>query len=128
MGDFQSGRIYELTSKYLFDDGEPLVREFVLPTINMGREYVTLSSFELDMSTGIGTVSGQGKNPKAMCFFSKDNGNTYSNVKFSLIGKIGNFFTRVKWNVFGASRQFQLKVRISDPIPIDIGGAFIEVD
>lgn len=127
VGDFQSGRVYQLTQDHLLDDGEPIEREFVLPTINNGREFLSIYSFELDMSSGVGTVGGQGFNPKAMLFFSKNNGKTWSNVKFANIGKLGEFLTRVKWNVLGASRQFQLKVRITDPVPIDIGGAYIEI-
>jgi hypothetical protein len=127
VGDFQSGRIYELTQKYLSDDGEPLIRDFTLPTINNGRKFTTIYSFELDMTTGIGLTYGQGSDPKAILNYSKDGGKTWSNDKFTNLGKLGKYLERVKWTRFGAARQFIIRVRISDPVPIDIGGAWIGV-
>jgi len=123
VGDFQSGRIYQMTSKYLSDDGEPLIREFILPTINNGREFLTINSFELDMTTGI---TGNGE-PIGVLEYSKDGGKTWSNQKFSNLGKIGEYLKRVKWNRLGAARQFVIKCTISQPFVIDIGGAWVEV-
>ena len=127
VGDFQNGRIYELSRSHYSDDGDPLVREFALPTINMGREYTSLGSFELDMETGVGLTLGQGQDPVAWLRFSKDSGRTWSNWKEAKIGKKGKYLTRVKWNRLGVSRQFTIQVRISDPVPIDIGGAYVEM-
>jgi len=126
VGDFQNGRIYQLARNHYLDDGEPIVREFVLPTINKGREFLTINSFEIDMSAGIGLITGQGSDPLAWLAFSKDNGKTWSNWKEARLGKIGEYLNRVKWNRLGCARQFTIKIRISDPVDIDIGGAYIE--
>ena len=127
VGDFQNGRIYQLTSEYYTDDNEPIVRQFVLPTVNNGREFLTVDSLEFDMGTGVGLVSGQGNNPELRVYFSKDGGNQYSqNFKVGRIGKVGEYLTRAKVNRFGCARQFTFKIELSDPIPIDIGGAWIE--
>lgn len=127
VGDFQSGRIYQMASNYYTDDGQPVVREFVLPTVNNGREFLTVDSLELDMTSGVGIIQGQGDDPQARLEFSKDGGKTWSNSKFARIGRMGEYLTRVKWNRLGVARQFIFKVRVSDPVPIDVGGAFIEV-
>ncbi|AUR93151.1 stabilization protein [Vibrio phage 1.184.A._10N.286.49.A5] len=128
VGDFQNGRIYQMAGNYYTDDGEPVVREFVLPTVNNGREFLTIDSLEFDMGTGVGLISGQGNDPELRVYFSKDSGKTYSeSFKRGRIGKVGEYLTRAKVNRFGAARQFTFKVEISDPIPIDIGGAWVEV-
>ncbi len=127
VGDFQNGRVYQLADDYLTDDNEPIIREFILPTVNIGRGFVTINSFELDMSSGVGLTLGQGSEPQARLHFSKDGGKTFSNSKDARIGRKGEFLTRVKWNRLGAARQFILKVNISDPVPIDIGGAWLEI-
>ena len=127
VGDFQSGRIYEMANNFYTDDGEPVVREFVLPTVNNGREFLTVDSLELDMTSGVGINLGQGQDPQARLEFSKDGGKTWSNTKFARIGRMGEYLTRVKWNRLGVARQFIFRVRVSDPVPIDVGGAFIEV-
>ena len=125
-GDFQNGRIYQMARSHFSDNGDSLVREFVLPTINTGREFLTIDSFELDMSAGIGLIAGQGEDPLAWLQFSKDNGKTWSNWKEARLGRLGEYLNRVKWNRLGVARQFTIKIRISDPVPIDIGGAYIE--
>ncbi len=127
VGDFQNGRVYQMASNYYTDDGEPVIREFVLPTVNQGREFLTVDSLEFDMETGVGLTLGQGDDPELRVYFSKDGGNTYSeSFKVGKIGKRGDYLTRAKVNRFGCARQFTFKVEISDPIPIDIGGAWIE--
>lgn len=128
VGDFQNGRIYQMAGNFYTDDGEPVVREFVLPTVNNGREFLTVDSLEFDMGTGVGLTQGQGNDPELRVYFSKDSGKTYSqNFKRGRIGKVGEYLTRAKVNRFGAARQFTFKVEISDPIAIDIGGAWVEV-
>lgn len=128
VGDFQNGRIYQMASNYYTDDGEPIIREFVLPVVNQGREFLTVDSLEFDMGTGVGLTAGQGDNPELRVYFSKDNGNVYSeNFKVGKIGKRGDYLSRAKVNRFGCARQFTFKIEISDPIPIDIGGAWAEV-
>lgn len=128
VGDFQNGRIYQMAANFYTDDGEPVVREFVLPTVNNGREFLTIDSLEFDMGTGVGLIRGQGDDPELRVYFSKDSGKTYSeSFKRGRIGKVGEYLTRAKVNRFGAARQFTFKVEISDPIPIDIGGAWVEI-
>lgn len=128
VGDFQNGRIYQLANNYYKDDTDVIVREFILPTINNGREYLTIDSLEFDMSTGIGINYGYGEDPEARVFTSKDGGISYGqNFKNMKLGRMGKYLTRAKANRFGAARQFTFKVRISDPVPIDIGGAWIEL-
>lgn len=128
VGDFQNGRIYQMAGNFYTDDGEPVIREFVLPTVNNGREFLTVDSLEFDMGTGVGLIRGQGDDPELRVYFSKDSGKTYSeSFKRGRIGKVGEYLTRAKVNRFGAARQFTFKVEISDPIPIDIGGAWVEV-
>ena len=128
VGDFQNGRIYQMTTNYYTDDNEPIIREFVLPTVNRGRDFLTVYSLELDMGSGVGLTSGQGNDPEMRVYFSKDDGNVYSqNFKVGKIGKKGNYLARAKVNRFGCARQFTFKIEISDPIPLDIGGAWVEV-
>jgi hypothetical protein len=127
VGDYQSGKIYLMSDTYYSDDGEPVIRKFVMPTLNKGRRFLTIDSLEFDMGAGIGLVTGQGDDPELRVYFSVDNGITYSqNFRVGKIGKIGEYLSRAKVNRFGSGRQFTFKVVISDPIPIDIGGAWIE--
>lgn len=126
VGDFQNGRIYQMTTGHLLDDGEPIIREFVLPTISNGREHLTIDSLEIDMKTGVGLTDGIWKDPVAQCRVSKDGAENWTNWKEAKLGKKGKTLTRLKYNRFGDGRQFDFHIRISAPVEIDIGGAWVE--
>lgn len=129
VGDFQNGRIYQMVSNYYTDDLEPIVRKFTLPTISQGRERFTLDNFELDITSGVGLTYGQGSDPEIRVYTSKDGGFTYNqNFKVAKMGKKGKYLKRAKVNRFGMGRQITITCEISDPVPIDIGGAWVEIN
>jgi hypothetical protein len=127
VGDFQNGYVYELSMNSMMDDSDPIVREAVSPPIHAMRNNISMSSFEIDMESGIGLTYGQGDDPQAMLSWSDDGGKTWSNEHWASIGKIGEYLTRVKWNRLGMFRQRQIKVVISDPVPVVFISAFAEV-
>ena len=127
VGDFQAGMVYEQTTAALNDDGEPILKRFVLPTINIGRSQRSLFSFELDMLTGVGQTNGDSSDPKAALRVSKDDGSTWSSSMLARIGKKGERLTRTKWNRLGNARQFLLEVTVTADIELDVGGAWVEI-
>lgn len=127
VGDFQTGNIYELDMDVGTDNGEEIKRLAVAPPIHAARDEITCYSFEVDMESGVGLVTGQGSDPQAMLQWSDDGGKTWSNEHWTGIGKIGEYTKRVKWNRLGQFRQRQFKLAISDPVPVVILGAFAEV-
>lgn len=127
IGDHQSGRIFVMADNWHLEDGYALVRSMTLPTITMGRKNFSISSLELDITSGIGTVNGQGQDPIAMLEVSKDGGKTWSHKREARMGKRGEHSLRLKWNKLGMGREFTFRITISDPVAIDIGGAWIEV-
>lgn len=126
VGDFQAGVVYEMTHAAKNDDGEPILKRFVLPTINVGRSQRVLDSFELDMLTGVGTTNGPSSDPKAALRISKDDGSTWSSSMLARIGKKGERKTRTKWNRLGVGRQFLAEITVTADIDLDVGGAWIE--
>ncbi len=57
---------------------------------------------------------------------SKDGGNSYLPVGFSSIGAVGEYTQRIKWNSLGATRDWVLKLRITDPVKVVLIGATAE--
>lgn len=126
IADFQAGMVYELTFAAGNDNGDQLERKFILPTINYGRMFRVLHSFELDMKVGIGKPYGLDADPQGVIRISKDNGKTWGNQHQTTLGKLGEYGTRVIWRRLGSSRQFTVEVSMSANIPdIHIGGAWI---
>lgn len=127
VGDFQNGLIYQMAMNVYKDDTEPLVRVAVSPPVHAMRNNISMMSFEIDMESGIGITYGQGDDPQAMLTWSDDGGKTWSNEHWASIGKIGEYLTRVKWNRLGMFRQRNLRIAISDPVPVVFISAFAEV-
>lgn len=128
VGDYQNGMVYQLDKKTYSDNGDSIIRRAISPALSFGRNRATIHSLEIDMETGIGLADGQGDDPQSMLRWSDDGCKTWSNEHWSAIGKIGNYLTRVKWNRLGSMRQRQFELVISDPVPVAIYSAVIEVE
>jgi hypothetical protein len=128
VGDFQAGNVYELSLSKYTDNAQPIIRTMVSPVMHANRGRMFCHGLELDMQSGIGLPTGYGSDPQAMMQWSDDGCKTWSNERWSSIGKIGEYLTRVKWQRLGASRQRVFKVVITDPVPVVIISAFVEVE
>ncbi|MGM0614767.1 MAG: packaged DNA stabilization protein [Pseudomonadota bacterium] len=128
IGDWQNGLIYMLDMNALDDAGDEIRRHAVSPPLSARRQRMNIFSLELDMGSGIGLAHGQGENPQAMLRWSDDGGNTWSHEYWSSIGRMGKYLTRVIWRRLGSCRQRQFEIVITDPVPVVILGAFLEVD
>lgn len=126
VGDFNSGKIYAMEMDARTDAGEAIRRVGVSPVIHANRERMAMHSLELDMNSGVALTTGYGSDPQAMLDWSDDGGKTWSNEHWTDIGKKGEYLTRVIWRRLGDFRQRQLRIVITDPIPVIIMGAYVE--
>ena len=126
VGDSESGKIGILDPTIHEEWGEPQVVSVIFqPIYDKGRE-VTLRRFELGISAGQGTATGQGANPLATLFLSKDGGNTFTAKPMRELGKIGEYRRRVQWGAQGSSSQFVPKIEFSDPVPMMVIDALVD--
>jgi hypothetical protein len=129
VGDYESGKVYQLDPDYRYDDTTPIVRKRVAPHFSKNGKNLFHNRLELDMETGVGIDgTGQGSDPKVMLRYSDDGGHTWSNERQASIGKIGKKKTRVFWNRLGESRDRVYEVSISDPVKTVLLGAEIEFE
>lgn len=129
IGDWLSANIYELDPDTYTDDSYLIHRERSSPHIwnNLERSFYT--SFQLDVETGVGLVSGQGENPQIMLQISDDGGHTYKpNELWRSAGKLGEYKKRVKWDRLGSSRDRVFKIKVTDPVKWVILGAYVEIE
>ncbi len=129
-GDYKNNKVYSLNPNYYSDDGNPLVRMRVFPHVSNATKRLFCSSLMIDMETGIGLndSASQGYDPQITLEFSYDSGHTWSNEKQASIGKIGVFKTRVYWRRLGVLRDGVFRIKISDPVPVTLLSAEIEVE
>lgn len=129
VGDYETGKVYEMSPEFLSDDGNEITRMRTAPHVSSGLKRVFYKSFQLDMETGVGLDgSAQGSDPKAMLDFSDDGGHTWSNEKQASIGKIGERKTRVIWRRLGFSRDRVFRLKITDPVRVTLLGAELDIE
>jgi hypothetical protein len=124
VGDYETGKIYELSSDVYSDNGAEIARERVSPHLSEDLVRMFYDTFQLDIQSGVGLDgTQQGTNPQAMLQFSDDGGHSWSNEKWASLGKIGQTKARAIWRKLGASRDRVFKVRITDPVKVVLIGA-----
>jgi hypothetical protein len=125
VGDFETGKIYELDMDTYTDNGTTIQRINTLPVIFNDKKRILFSNFIVDFDSGVGLTSGQGSDPQCMMKYSNDGGVTFSNEQWRDIGKIGEYLKRSVWRRLGISRQRVFEITITDPVKIAITGAYI---
>lgn len=129
VGDYETGKVYEMAPEFLSDNGDEITRMRVTPHVSSSLKYVFYKSFQLDLETGVGLDgSVQGSDPQAMLQFSDDGGHTWSNENWVSIGKIGTRKTRAIWRRLGVSRDRVYKVKITDPVRVTFLGAELDIE
>ena len=116
VGDNQEGKIYTLDLDTFTDNEETIRAEIELPVIHSNRDRAVMSSFEVDLESGIGLTTGQGSDPQIMMQYS-DNGFIWSSELWRSMGKTGEYDKRAIWRQVGPTfRQRTIRLAITDPV------------
>jgi hypothetical protein len=133
VGDRTSGKVYKSSTKYFTDNGAPIIRTRVGPTIsNEGGQLTTpINEFQVDFETGLAPeppltdATGTPRDPYAMFSYSEDFGKTFTPERMIPCGQAGNFKVVAIDRRLGSWRSFTPKVTVSDPIPWRIVDAYV---
>ncbi len=128
VGDFQSGKIYEMTTSTFTDNTVPILRELTGPHLYAEMKRVMCYRLELDVTKGQGVQSGQGSDPEIMLQISRDGGYTYGREMTRSMGAAGDYTKRVYWTQLGSSRDFVARIRVTDPINHAILGGYADYE
>lgn len=120
VGDYVTGKIWELDSSVFADDGQYMRRLRSCAHIHNDRKRIFYRRFELDMEFGVGLSTGQGDDPQVMLRWSDDGGHTWSNEIWAAVGRIGEYAARAVWRRLGQSRDRVFEVSITDPVKVVI--------
>ena len=97
------------------------------PHLSDERIMLFFSQLKVDMETGVGTLNGQGEAPKMMLQWSTDRGHTWSNEHWVDCGPLGAYRWRAIWRRLGRSRDMVFRVVVTDPIPVTLIDAYVDV-
>lgn len=127
VSDWLNGNIYHLSRSHSSEQSQPIVRRVRLPTVTNARGLFTLSAVEFDMKRGVGKAAGDDTDPVAWLRYSRDGGNTWhTHPDQPSLGKIGEFYKRIRFARLGRGREFDLELNISHSVDVEIGGAFVD--
>lgn len=125
VGDFETGKIYELDLDYYTENGDTIEGVCTLPVVFNDDKRIIHSSLKVDFDGGFGLLTGQGESPRVMMRFSDDGGNQWSNERQTTMGKRGKYQTRSIFRRCGQSRQRVYEIRTTEPVKRNITGAFL---
>lgn len=121
--DAFDGIIWEVDGTRQHEGDDPLIFEVTSHHLLSGGKMVTLSSVQVDVETGIGETG----DPVAMIQLSKDGGRTWGHEAFVPLGQIGQYRRRAtRWRC-GSARDLAVRLRITDPVPRRVCGAYVMV-
>lgn len=129
VGDPETGNIYIQDASIATDlTGAGMVRVRRAPHVfdQEGLRNVRYSRLQVDLETGLGLVTGQGSDPQLMLRYSDDGGQSFGNEMSTSAGMIGDYLATAEWFMLGQSRDRVFELRVSDPIPWRLLGAYID--
>ncbi len=124
VGDFENGTIWEMDLDTYTDGDDPIQRIAISPPIHSNNVDLFMSKLWVDVESGSGLTTGQGSDPQAMLNHSDDGGRTWSNERWTTLGKIGKYTTQAIWRRLGTFTVRVFKLTISDPVKVVIIGAY----
>lgn len=129
VGDYENGNLYALDNSVYTDAGTTIKRIRRSPHLsnNMHRMFHRKLTIDAQMGVGLDGV-GQGTDPQIILRWSDDFGNTWSTERPKPLGKIGVYKNRAYWDRLGASRTRVYEISVTDPVPVTILGAELDIE
>jgi hypothetical protein len=112
--DRDTGALYIPSMDTLDEAGAIIAVDITLPTLEYGRERVTMYAFEATIETGPGNTAFP--DPQIMLTYSDDGGHRWSNEMWRPMGKVGEYRVRTVWRKLGQFRVRQMRLRITDSV------------
>ncbi len=115
VGDFASGKVYEISTEFYDNDGDPLVAVNESgPIVTAGLQVaIDLIRYEIDVGNG----TAEFPNPVAGLEISRDDGKTFGNQRLKSLGALGRYKQTVEWRSNGMAINPRFRFTISDPVP-----------
>lgn len=106
--------------RYKEYDDRAIKRQRVGPTGWDDQGYIYYNDFIIDVEPGVGLTDNalQGHDPQIMLRFSDDSGQTWSNEKWTTMGKVGKYNTRARWRYLGKGYKRVYEVTVTDPVKV----------
>ena len=134
VGDWASGTVYQMSSLFYDDDGNPIRGNRRTPTNSKENEYIYFDQLEFVLETGLAPTialfdgDGQPRPAQLMLKWSNNGGKTWSNTYFLSVGFAGEYDIRVIKRMLGRARKRLWDVSWTDPIPWRFNEAYLKAE
>ena len=135
VGDWGSGTVYELSRKYMTDDGAIIRGNRRTPTTSKENLWAYYRQIEFIVGTGLvpefPLFEGDGvtpRPPQLMLRWSNDGGKTWSNWYYLSVGFMGEYEKRVIKRMLGRGRKRLWDVAWTDPYPFAFNDACLQAE
>lgn len=130
VGDYSTGKVYELDLDTYDDDGATIRRERVAPAVHADHRRIFFRSLTLDIETGVGDATTP--SPTVLLDWSDDGGHTWSADGMGAldggVGATGEYARRVVFRRLGSARSRYFRAVVTDPVKVAILGASLEAE
>lgn len=125
IGDYRNGNIYDMSTNYNQDNGNPIVSFRTTPFLNDKKDYDRFFIHRLWVDAETGSADNNVV-PEGQLSWSDDGGHVFSNDYQSTLGTIGHYGARLLWRRLGVSRNRVWRLAISDNCRKIVLGAGME--
>lgn len=128
VGDYETGKLYELDLDAYTDDGDPIYRERAWSVISDNGNFIKHHRLELmgEMGVGLDGSPTIGADPKWSLDWSDDGCRTYGNKRDLHMGRIGEFDNRSVARRLGLSRRRVYRISTAEPVKVAVYGAALQ--
>ncbi len=133
VGDWMSGRIYEMSLSYLDENGSMIRRVRQAPTLNNEQQRLFYTEWRVNFDTGLGPQppltdgAGDPRPPQAMAQWSDDGGHTWGNEHWRDCGYAGEYGTFVRWQRLGFARRRVFRLAVTDAVAWAITDSSLDI-
>lgn len=124
VGDPLGDKLYTLQPDAYDDAGLPLIMDCTYPFLYQGGLAFIVNQVELILDTGRAALG----NSPIVEITRSPNGYLWKNWRSHSLGQQGQYGLRVSFTGFGRYRAVAFRVRISDPVPRALLGAYADVE
>jgi hypothetical protein len=134
VGDWQSGKIYDMSINYYDDNGVLIRRLRRSPHISNEQQWAFHQQMQVFVQPGLGPTpplldgTGAARGPVMNLRWSNDGGQVWSSEVPADCGQVGEYTRRVMWRRLGRARDRIYEINMSDPIPWRVVDSFLQVE
>jgi hypothetical protein len=126
--DATTGTVYRMSTSIYSDGGGRVLRRLRrAPHVFNENKRIAYDKFELHVEAGLGLSTGDGSDPQISLRWSDNGGQTWSNYQTRSLGALGAYSQRAIWRRLGTARDRVFEVSCSEPIPLRIIDAYLDI-